>query len=273
MRTVRPRVFLCAYLLASSASLPAQEQTFTTRSFGVNDAQVVTIPFSRFQAWTGVSGPVTFNSVSGSVLGGYRYMTAGTPVLAAEIDAGLVPNGAELEAVYFYVRDDDAVADRDFAGLLCRNWVDLDGANPSGDCPVIIQTTGAPGDTVISAFPDLPIRYDDDVDGDAVTESVSFILLAQFGVGNEDVYGPLLRIRHVRLLFRRRVAPAPATATFLDVPTSHPFYQFIEALSASGITSGCGTGIYCPNSPLTRGQMAVFLAKALGLHWPASSTP
>jgi hypothetical protein len=51
------------------------------------------------------------------------------------------------------------------------------------------------------------------------------------------------------------------------VPTSHPLFQFIEALVASGTTAGCGGGNYCPNAPLTRGQMAVFLAKALGLQW------
>jgi hypothetical protein len=63
------------------------------------------------------------------------------------------------------------------------------------------------------------------------------------------------------------VSPAPGSATFGDVPTSHPFFQFIEALVASGITAGCGGGNYCPDAPLTRGQMAVFLSKALGLHF------
>lgn len=61
------------------------------------------------------------------------------------------------------------------------------------------------------------------------------------------------------------VSPAPATATFNDVPVSHPFFRYIEALAASGITAGCGSGNFCPNSPVSRGQMAVFLAKALGL--------
>jgi hypothetical protein len=65
-----------------------------------------------------------------------------------------------------------------------------------------------------------------------------------------------------------QVSPAPGTATFSDVPTSHPFFQYIEALAASGITGGCGGGKYCPDAPLTRGQMAVFLSKALGLEWP-----
>ena len=67
--------------------------------------------------------------------------------------------------------------------------------------------------------------------------------------------------------YQLKVSPAPAVATFLDVPTNHPFFQFVEALAASGITGGCGGGNYCPNNPVTRGQMAVFLAKALGLQF------
>ena len=39
----------------------------------------------------------------------------------------------------------------------------------------------------------------------------------------------------------------------------------IEALAASGITSGCGGTSYCPDNPVTRGQMAAFLVRALGL--------
>jgi len=67
--------------------------------------------------------------------------------------------------------------------------------------------------------------------------------------------------------YKLQVSPAPAAPTFNDVLPNHPQFQFIEALAASGITAGCGGGNYCPNNPLTRGQMAVFLAKALGLHW------
>ena len=79
---------------------------------------------------------------------------------------------------------------------------------------------------------------------------------------------PNLSFRGAFLTYVLQVSPAPATATFNDVPTSHPFFQFIEALAASGITGGCGNGNYCPDSPVTRGQMAVFLSKALGLNFP-----
>jgi len=52
---------------------------------------------------------------------------------------------------------------------------------------------------------------------------------------------------------------------FFDVPSSHPFYGFIDQLAARGITKGCGGGNYCPDVAVTRGQMAAFLVRAFGL--------
>jgi hypothetical protein len=50
--------------------------------------------------------------------------------------------------------------------------------------------------------------------------------------------------------------------SFPDVPTSHPFYFSVENLFHNGITGGCGGADYCPATPVTRGQMAVFLLKS-----------
>lgn len=79
--------------------------------------------------------------------------------------------------------------------------------------------------------------------------------------------GSATRFLSVLVSYRLQVSPKPATATFGDVSTGYWAFQHIEALAASGITAGCGGGDFCPESPLTRAQMAVFLAKALGLHW------
>jgi hypothetical protein len=54
-------------------------------------------------------------------------------------------------------------------------------------------------------------------------------------------------------------------AAFLDVPPTHPFYDVIGKLSASGITSGCGGGNFCPDAIVTREQMAAFIIKAVGI--------
>jgi hypothetical protein len=69
-----------------------------------------------------------------------------------------------------------------------------------------------------------------------------------------------------RVEWRRTVSTAPGVATFLDVPTTHFFFRWIEALAASGITAGCGGGNFCPDQAVTRAQMAVFLSVALGLY-------
>jgi hypothetical protein len=50
--------------------------------------------------------------------------------------------------------------------------------------------------------------------------------------------------------------------TFPDAPPSNPYYDFIETLARNAITSGCGSGNYCPASGVTRAQMAVFLLKS-----------
>ncbi len=68
--------------------------------------------------------------------------------------------------------------------------------------------------------------------------------------------------------YQLTISPAPGVATFADVPTNHPRFQFVEALVAAGVTGGCGGGNFCPDAPLTRSQMAVFLSIALGLQWP-----
>jgi hypothetical protein len=49
--------------------------------------------------------------------------------------------------------------------------------------------------------------------------------------------------------------------SFSDVPRSQAFYRKIETLLHKGITSGCAATAYCPGDPVSRGQMAVFVAK------------
>jgi S-layer homology domain len=75
------------------------------------------------------------------------------------------------------------------------------------------------------------------------------------------------RFNNIGIKYRRQVSPAPAQASFGDVPTSDFGFQWVEALAASGITGGCGGGNFCPDQPVNRRQMAIFLAKALGLTW------
>jgi len=49
---------------------------------------------------------------------------------------------------------------------------------------------------------------------------------------------------------------------FADVPLSDPFHDAVNAMARNGISHGCGGGKFCPDTLLTRDQMAIFLLKA-----------
>jgi Zn-dependent metalloprotease len=69
-------------------------------------------------------------------------------------------------------------------------------------------------------------------------------------------------------------SPPPASGTsFDDVPASHWAAAWIEQLATDGITGGCSASppLYCPESSVTRAQMAIFLERAM--HWPTPFTP
>lgn len=56
--------------------------------------------------------------------------------------------------------------------------------------------------------------------------------------------------------------PVGSSTGFNDVPTNHWAAAWIKQLAAEGITAGCGSGNYCPDAPVTRAQMAIFLLRA-----------
>jgi uncharacterized repeat protein (TIGR01451 family) len=53
----------------------------------------------------------------------------------------------------------------------------------------------------------------------------------------------------------------PATPYFTDVGTNYPYFPWIQKMKQLGITSGCSPTTYCPDDPVTRGQMAVFIMR------------
>jgi hypothetical protein len=59
---------------------------------------------------------------------------------------------------------------------------------------------------------------------------------------------------------------SPTQPSFTDVPRSHLFYKYVEALKRDGITAGCSVNPpkFCINDPITRFQLSVFLTAAGG---------
>lgn len=155
-------------------------------------------------------------------------------------------SGSRIEAVEFNYCDTGA---GDFSAFLY-----VQPKNAAVSFSSLVASSGTSGCVVETATLASPITVDNN------TNSYN-IELAMDAADQTILFGSL------RVAFTRQISPAPATATFNDVPTSHSFHQAVEALADSGITGGCGGGEFCVNDPVTRGQMAVFLARALGLHW------
>ena len=172
-----------------------------------------------------------------------------------------LPSGARLTAVIVYGTDSSPageyqvdVASCDGLGEAC---IVASGQPGCADAPV----TACSGNTFAGGMSSV---YEGLYDDDVVIDNASNRYVVVAGNTTNDGSTAISRIVVGYVL---QVSPAPATPTFADVPATDPAFPFIEALSSSGITSGCGGGDYCPDGLVTRRQMAVFLAKALGLQW------
>jgi len=224
----------------SIAFVPALSSTLAAApapSFGVDQVSTAVVT-----AW---DVEPTLPGMSWSSTNLYRYqLSAGAFLAALHLPQGALLISIELEAC-------DTSAAGEVIGALYRGTL----GDAIGVVNVSTGDAATPGCVTVAA--DLPSP-------ETVENNANRYIV---GMSNSTFDG-LTKFGAIRVHYRLQVSPAPANATFNDVPSGDPAYQFIEALVASGITAGCGGGNYCPNAPLTRRQMAVFLSKALGLHWP-----
>jgi hypothetical protein len=190
----------------------------------------------------------------------YMYPAADATWLVA--DLGL-EDGVFLQSLTMFYLDADLNTDLTLS--LCLGATHPDGGNPGFQCFWAVTTSEAPGFSAVTLDVNATVRSSFDIDGDGTKDDVRWMVFVYFPSA-----AAATELGGVRAAWNRQVSPAPAAATFNDVPPSDPRFPFVEALAASGITAGCGGGAFCPNAALTRGQMAVFLAKALGLNWDAS---
>ena len=139
---------------------------------------------------------------------------------------------------------------------------DFAAASPTQTLLGSITSVGAPGVQSASVF----------VSGTADNQSCTYQVTVQFGNGISVCEGVQVFYK-ARMQWNRQIPPAPAVATFSDVPVGSQFFAEVEALAASGITAGCTATQFCPGNSLTRLQMAAFLARALGLPRSTISDP
>ncbi len=241
------KTFVAAALFAGAPLLAQTVPAARTKTYGTTRPTTVSVYASEFVPASPDVGWSMFESATGGVS---RYQTSsGGGRWWAPLR---VPDGARIEGVSLEGCDSTSTGQLLYG--LRRTRFD-DGADilPVGGT----GTDAAFGCTYSTKYFDDPLTIDN--------SNYDYWLFVQW----EGDFSSSLRFQAVQVGYWLQVSPAPTTyVTFNDVPESHPFFQFVEALAYSGITAGCGGDNYCPDAPLTRGQMAVFLAKALGLAWP-----
>ena len=234
-------------------------------------------------AWTGLTPQIRF-----SVLDGSTYNLVAGPII--------LNNPASATG------DDFASLAPDASGHAVLTWMDygwsnrqnlyyalIDGVGDVVTSPMIFLTAGVPAinapriETSFNGYGNTSYRQFLDV---PVTHSAAGWIERLFSSGitsgcsaNPLRYCPEDSVTRAQMaIFLERgmngssYTPPPATGTlFTDVPLSHPAAAWIEKLFADGITGGCGQGRYCPENPVTRAQMAIFLLRAE--HGAAYSPP
>ena len=262
MRSIR-RIFLVALTLGFGAPLVAQmprlyRPASLPQTYGTSAVTYVEIPGiefapldSSYQYSSNGTARYTNACTNFFCFGAPLHLPAGAKVVYLELDF-IDTNG--LSAVY------GGLAQCNYAGQNCSYHPTV-GGGPM-DCS--LAGTICSGNTFAGGqgFQTADLTADG-ITIDNFNNSYS-LAATTFSLDSSNQIGGMI------VGYVLQVSPAPATAHFVDVPTSHPFFQYIEALSRSGITSGCQVSppMYCPDDPLTRGQMAVFLSVALGLQWP-----
>jgi uncharacterized repeat protein (TIGR01451 family) len=126
--------------------------------------------------------------------------------------------------------------------------------------------TWAPVPSTGTVFTDVPIDF---WAGDYIEELAAEGITNGCGATTYCPNSPITRAEMAVFLIRALngsawVPPTSTGTVFTDVPIDHWAGEFIEALAAAGITAGCGDGKFCPDSPVNRAEMAVFLTRTFG---------
>src|SRR5450432_2795109 len=232
-----PVIFL-AVLSIQAAPLFAQPKAATAVSspqWGTTLESILNVNAADFDV------PLSSLSYSVSSPGLSRYLSSGVDSSpAAGFYAGVhLPTGAVVTRLAIQGCDDTA------SGSIGVEM--LQHTISAGAADAVAVVGGAGLDTGTAATPNCgffqitlpaPVTIDN-------SSSAYSLFVRPTGVEDGSV-----RFAAVHVYYLLQVSPAPATATFLDVPITSPQFKFVEALFAAGITAGCGGGNFCPDQPV-----------------------
>jgi hypothetical protein len=152
----------------------------------------------------------------------------------------------------------------------CESTDQRGGARPQGShCDIGAFESGAPV-TYVPSFSDVPTDYwalsfierlyAAGITGGCATSPLQYCPEGTVTRAQMSIF--LLRGIHG---FSYNPPPVGSSTGFADVPTTYWAAAWIKQLAAEGITGGCGSGNYCPETPVNRAQMSVFLVRTFNL--------
>ena len=137
-------------------------------------------------------------------------------------------------------------------------------------CPEDTVTRGQMAAFLTRALGLAPSNRDwfSDDDDSIFEDAINRVAEAGITVGcGPDRYCPTDRVTRGQMaVFLDRALGLPGTSSDYFEDDAGKFYEnSANKMFEAGITHGCGGDRYCGDDPVTRGQMAAFLARALGL--------
>lgn len=215
----------------------------------------------------------------------YTRLRSGGPVTLLKLDANvdsISDDGRYVSFTSWGEGDGGGVFVTDTrTGTRTRVAPDVTGGVVAGDGSVIFFTSGevlAPGGQAGAAnlysHPldgSAPVGSFDDTGGHVFDADISWLAAAGITRGCNPPANsrfcpdePVTRGQMAAFL-NRALGLATGTGTFVDT-TGHIFAADVAALATAGVTRGCNPPTndrFCPDEPVTRGQMAAFLHRAL----------
>lgn len=163
--------------------------------------------------------------------------------------------------------------ERHFEAILKITYADIATGFPNGDYRADRSVTRAEMATFLARAFDLTASSEapfSDVDP-ASPHAVGITAVAEAGIATGPGDGtfrpddPVTRAQMASFLARALDLDATGTPLFRDVADDATHAGAIAAVAKAGITTGAGGRRYLPGQAVTRGQMASFIARALGL--------
>lgn len=196
----------------------------TTRRFRVTVAVLFILPMLALPAVTAGAQTSTFTDIAGSI------------------------HAADIETLH--------------------SWGITNGCTPTTFCPnsslLREQMAAFLNRSFVTPVSQLDYFLDDETSGlEPAINSVAGVGLT-LGCGT-GLFCPLATVTRGQMAaFIVRTLSLPAGSDRFTDDNGHAFEDEINAIAQAGITVGCTSTAFCPDQPVTRGQMASFLVRSLG---------